>query len=80
MFKLEDSLIVGGYGVVGRRIADDLAPDYSGRVVVAGRSLERARQLASDLGHGVRGVVWMSPTRSLSRPRWALTTVDRGRR
>ena len=55
MFKLEDILIVGGYGVVGQRIADDLAPDYPGRVVIAGRSLERARQLASELGHGVRG-------------------------
>jgi saccharopine dehydrogenase (NAD+, L-lysine-forming) len=55
MFELEDILIVGGYGVVGRRIADDLAPDYPDRLVVAGRSLERAKQLASDLGRGVRG-------------------------
>src|SRR5215211_4594052 len=55
MSKLEDILIVDGYGVVGQRIADDLAPDYPGRVVIAGRSLGRARQLASELGHGVRG-------------------------
>ena len=55
MSKLEDILIVGGYGVVGRRIAANLAPDYPDRVVVAGRRLEPAAQLAADLGCGVRG-------------------------
>jgi saccharopine dehydrogenase-like NADP-dependent oxidoreductase len=48
-------LITGGYGTVGRRVAADLAPDYSGRVVVAGRSAEKAAQLAAKLEHGVRG-------------------------
>ena len=48
-------LITGGYGTVGRRIAEDLAPDYPDRVVVAGRSDERAAGLAAELGHGVRG-------------------------
>ena len=53
--KGTDILITGGYGTVGRRIAEDLAPDYSGRVVVAGRSAEKAQQLALELGHGTRG-------------------------
>jgi saccharopine dehydrogenase (NAD+, L-lysine-forming) len=48
-------LITGGYGTVGRRVAADLAPDYPDRVVVAGRSAERAERLAAELGHGVRG-------------------------
>ena len=54
MYAKKDILIVGGYGTVGRRIAADLAPDYPGRIVVAGRSLERATQLAVELGYGVR--------------------------
>jgi saccharopine dehydrogenase (NAD+, L-lysine-forming) len=48
-------LITGGYGNVGRRVAADLAPDYPGRLVVAGRSAEKAGQLAAELGYGVRG-------------------------
>jgi short subunit dehydrogenase-like uncharacterized protein len=51
----QDILIVGGYGVVGRRIAIDLAPDYSGRIVLGGRNLARANACAADIGHGVRG-------------------------
>ena len=39
-------LIVGAYGVVGGRIARDLAPDYLGRIVVGGRHADRAGQLA----------------------------------
>jgi saccharopine dehydrogenase (NAD+, L-lysine forming) len=50
-----DILITGGYGTVGRRVAADLAPDYPDRVVVAGRSAEKAARLAAELGHGVRG-------------------------
>jgi saccharopine dehydrogenase-like NADP-dependent oxidoreductase len=45
-------LIAGGYGVVGRRIAADLAPDY--QVIVAGRHLEQAKATAAAIGHGVR--------------------------
>jgi saccharopine dehydrogenase (NAD+, L-lysine-forming) len=40
---------------VGRRVAADLAPDYPGRLVLAGRSAEKAGQLAAELGYGVRG-------------------------
>ncbi len=45
----------GGYGVVGSRIAADLAPDYPGRVVVAGRNAERASATAAAIGHGYAG-------------------------
>ena len=55
MLEDTDILITGGYGTVGRRVAADLAPDYRGRVVVAGRSAEKAAQFAAELGHGVRG-------------------------
>jgi saccharopine dehydrogenase (NAD+, L-lysine forming) len=48
-------LIVGGYGVVGARIAAALAPDCPHRVILAGRSVERAQAAASALGHGTRG-------------------------
>jgi len=47
-------LIVGGYGVVGRRIAADLAPDYPGAVIVAGRNLEQAQSLAISFATGMR--------------------------
>jgi len=46
-------LIAGGYGVVGQRIAAELAPDY--QVIVAGRHLEQAKATATAIGHGVRG-------------------------
>src|SRR5215213_8877431 len=50
-----DILITGGYGTVGRRVAADLAADYPGRLVVAGRSAAKAGQLAAEIGYGVRG-------------------------
>jgi len=48
-------LIVGGYGVVGRRVAAELAADYPGRVVIAGRHFDRAQATAVILGHGTCG-------------------------
>ena len=48
-------LIAGGYGVVGGRIAADLAPSYPDRVVVAGRNLQQANTTAAAIGNGVRG-------------------------
>src|SRR5215213_3955674 len=54
VLKGTDILITGGYGTVGRRVAADLAPDYPDRVVVAGRSAEKAARLTAELGHGVR--------------------------
>lgn len=49
-----DILIVGGYGVVGRRIAAHLAPWFPGRVVIAGRDEHKAAALCAQLGHGSR--------------------------
>ena len=46
-------LIAGGYGVVGQRIASELAADYP--VIVAGRHLEQANAMAAAIGHGVEG-------------------------
>ena len=48
-------LVVGGYGLVGSRIASDLAEDYADGVVIAGRSVARAKETAAGLGRGVRG-------------------------
>ena len=48
-------LIAGGYGVVGRRIAADLVPDFPGRIIIAGRSLAHANETATTIGHGARG-------------------------
>jgi saccharopine dehydrogenase-like NADP-dependent oxidoreductase len=42
----DDILIVGGYGQVGRAVADRLGHRFPSRVVVAGRSLERAEAFA----------------------------------
>lgn len=55
MATQKDILIVGGYGTVGRRIAAELAADYAGRVIVAGRHLEAAEQAATAIGFGARG-------------------------
>ena len=49
-----DVLVVGGYGVVGRRIAAQLAPRFPGRVLIAGRDEQRAEALCRELGHGTR--------------------------
>jgi saccharopine dehydrogenase-like NADP-dependent oxidoreductase len=49
-----DILIAGGYGIVGQRLAADLAPDYPGRIVIAGRSQSHADEAAASIGYGVR--------------------------
>lgn len=49
-----DILIVGGSGTVGRKIAENLAPDLPDRIIIAGRNLEKATQVASEMGHGAR--------------------------
>lgn len=47
-------LIVGGYGVIGRRVAERLAQAFPGRVVIAGRHLDEAQASARELGRGCR--------------------------
>lgn len=49
-----DILIAGGYGAVGGRVARELAPDHPGRIVIAGRDLDRAEKLAASIGSGAR--------------------------
>jgi saccharopine dehydrogenase (NAD+, L-lysine forming) len=51
---VNDILIVGGYGVVGRRIAARLAPEFKDRVVIAGRDEQKAATLCRELGQGSR--------------------------
>jgi saccharopine dehydrogenase (NAD+, L-lysine forming) len=54
MAEPSDVLVVGGYGVVGRRIAARLAPVFPGRVIVAGRDERKAVALCRELGEGSR--------------------------
>lgn len=54
MARGPDILVVGGYGVAGRRIAAHLARWFPGRVVIAGRDEEKAAALCRDLGEGSR--------------------------
>jgi saccharopine dehydrogenase (NAD+, L-lysine forming) len=48
-------LIAGGYGLVGRLIAAELAQYYPDQVIVAGRNLRRALETAAEIGYGARG-------------------------
>jgi saccharopine dehydrogenase-like NADP-dependent oxidoreductase len=50
-----EQILIVGYEVVGRRIANELKPDYPDRVVVAGRNPARAGEIARAIGHGARG-------------------------
>ena len=55
MSNRSDILVVGGYGVVGRRIAAQLSLLFPGRVVIAGRDEKRAEALSRELGQGTCG-------------------------
>jgi len=48
-------LIIGGYGHVGRLIAGRLAPLFPDRIIIAGRNIEKAKTVATVIGHGVEG-------------------------
>jgi saccharopine dehydrogenase-like NADP-dependent oxidoreductase len=50
------ALIAGGYGEVGRRLSAHLVRIYPDRVIVAGRSLERAREAVKALGGRARAL------------------------
>ncbi|HKD58512.1 MAG TPA: saccharopine dehydrogenase NADP-binding domain-containing protein, partial [Hyphomicrobiaceae bacterium] len=43
-------LVLGGYGVFGARIAERLAREHGVELIVAGRSHERALELAAEVG------------------------------
>jgi saccharopine dehydrogenase (NAD+, L-lysine-forming) len=49
-----DIVVVGGYGHVGGSISAQLAEKFPGRVVAAGRSLERAEQFCLSHGGAIR--------------------------
>ncbi|WP_214405951.1 saccharopine dehydrogenase NADP-binding domain-containing protein [Pseudonocardia lacus] len=51
-----DIVVLGGYGATGRVLARVLAGWFPGRVVVAGRDLDRARALADALPGAVRAL------------------------
>ncbi len=46
-------LIIGGYGAVGTIIASHLSRRYPNKVIIAGRSIEKAQETALKLEHGV---------------------------
>ncbi|MFZ5894702.1 MAG: saccharopine dehydrogenase family protein [Myxococcota bacterium] len=50
-----DLLVVGGYGVVGRRVVARLAPLLPGQLIVGGRDESKAAILSHDVGNGTRG-------------------------
>jgi short subunit dehydrogenase-like uncharacterized protein len=60
-----DILIAGGYGTVGRHLANSLAPLHPGRVVLAGRTLQAAEAACATVGHGSRAR-WMNVDDALS--------------
>ena len=83
--KDTDILITAGYGTVGRRVAPYLAPEHPGRLVVAGRSAEKAGQLVVKLGYGVRGKIYghpnpLDPNLTLTRTQCPAILGKRGNR
>jgi len=46
---MQNIIIVGGYGAVGNIIARELSAVFPGRVIIAGRNFEKARQLSKRL-------------------------------
>ena len=83
--KDTDILITGGYGTVRRRVAAGLAPDYAGRLLAAGRSAEKAGQLAAELGYGVRGKIYghpnlLDPSLTLTRTQYPARVGNAGNR
>jgi saccharopine dehydrogenase (NAD+, L-lysine forming) len=46
-------LIIGGYGNVGRIIANELGKRFPGQVIVAGRNYQRAKEFSLELGQQV---------------------------
>lgn len=48
-------LIVGGYGQVGRLIAEKLAPLFPNRLIISGRNIDKAESAASEVGYGAQG-------------------------
>ncbi len=47
-------LIIGGYGQVGRLIAERLAKLFPNRVIIAGRNWQKASSIAASIGFGIK--------------------------
>jgi hypothetical protein len=54
---VDTALLLGGYGAFGGRIAERLAKTPNLRLIIAGRSLERARSAADKLASGRRDAI-----------------------
>jgi saccharopine dehydrogenase-like NADP-dependent oxidoreductase len=52
----EKILIIGGYGQVGRQIAEQLASRFPNSIVVAGRDARRAAKAADEIGFGTNSL------------------------
>ncbi|KAB1190388.1 KR domain-containing protein [Haloferax sp. MBLA0076] len=66
-------LVVGGYGIVGRHVCRLLAENHDTRIVVAGRTREKASAFASTLDRAVSSVVDLRDSKTFSE---ALDDVD----
>ncbi len=51
----EKIMLVGGYGQVGQLIAERLAPSFPDRLIIVGRSLDKAAACATRIGEGATG-------------------------
>jgi saccharopine dehydrogenase (NAD+, L-lysine forming) len=50
----ENILVIGGYGHVGRNVCLELAKDFPGKVIAAGRDLQKAEDFAATTSGAVR--------------------------
>ncbi|HKP64180.1 MAG TPA: saccharopine dehydrogenase NADP-binding domain-containing protein [Polyangiales bacterium] len=76
MTETNGILLVGGYGVVGRRIAALLAPEFPEQVVIAGRNLASAEALCASVGHGAQArALDVRDTTSIERALTSVATV-----
>jgi hypothetical protein len=71
-------LLFGGYGVFGARIAERLARERGLELIVVGRSLERALQLAAEVGKGARARISAACLDATKIKREALAALNPG--
>ncbi len=69
-------LILGGYGNTGRLIAELLLQETAVRVILAGRQLDRARQLAQSLNERFAGRRVAAAYVDAARPQMLLSALD----
>lgn len=50
---MKNILIIGGYGTIGSIVSEKLSQEFPGKIVVAGRNLEKAKELAQRIGNGI---------------------------